>query len=330
MPIFQILTTLLISSESYRCIYKSHHVKSIVSTMKGYCMNSNASKIYLGVVLMICSIAYSDVEENGMQLSVMSFNIRYGTANDGDNSWPNRKDLVIDMLRQYNPDVLGTQEILDFQVEYLANKMPEYDWVGVGRDTDGTGEMVAVFYKKSMFNLLDHGHFWLSETPAIPGSKSWDTSLTRMVTWLSLQPNGSDDKILLLNTHFDHRGEEARSESAKLIVDIVSSMEDDHSTVIITGDFNAKAETSSPWQTFIDASYKDAWLEVDKPVGPNTTWSAFKASEPGADSRIDWILYKGAHKAQHCETVLYNIDERYPSDHYPVFAVLQLIEVESL
>ncbi len=298
--------------------------------MKGNGMKTSVSRFCMGVVMLFCSTAYSNVEESGMQLSVMSFNIRYGTANDGDNSWPNRKDLVIDMLRQYNPDVLGTQEILDFQVEYLANKLPEYAWVGVGRHTDGTGEMVAVFYKKSLFNLLGHGHFWLSETPDVPGSKSWDTSLTRMVTWLLLQPIGSDEKILLINTHFDHRGEEARSESAKLMVEMASSLTDGHTTVIITGDFNAKAEVSDPWQTFINAGYLDTRLEVDKPVGPNTTWSAFKAPEHEADSRIDWILYKGAHQTLHCETVLYNIDDKYPSDHYPVFAILQSCAPENL
>src|SRR5688572_30355099 len=121
-------------------------------------------------------------------LRVMSFNIRYGTAKDGPNHWDLRRDLLVDTIRKFDPDLLGTQETLLEQAEYLAEKFPQYDWLGVGRDdAKRKGESVAIFWRKDRFEKLDAGHFWLSETPEVPGSKSWDTALTRMTTWVKLR-----------------------------------------------------------------------------------------------------------------------------------------------
>ena len=262
--------------------------------------------------------------ENG--LSAMSFNIRYGTANDGEDSWPYRQEMVVEMLREYAPDLIGTQEILDFQVDYLAEGLPEYAWLGVGRDADGSGEMTAIFYRRDAFNVQDSGHFWLSETPDVPGSMSWDTSLTRMASWLSLHHPASGLDLLVMNTHFDHRGVEARLESAKLMVDKADALEAEHDAILVLGDFNTRGGSTAPWQVFDDAGYLDAWLEAPETAGPETTWSAFQAPNLDADSRIDWILYRGAVSALFCETVTYNQDGRYPSDHYPVYATFALGE----
>lgn len=266
-------------------------------------------------------------------LSVMSFNIRYGSANDGDNSWPHRQALVVEMLREYAPDLIGMQEIVDFQVDYLAEGLPEYDWLGVGRDADGTGEMTAIFYRKAAFDVQDSGHFWLSETPDVPGSMSWDTSLTRMASWLSLHHSASGLDLLVINTHFDHRGVEARHESAKVMVEMTAVLEAGHDAILVTGDFNTRGGSTAPWQVFDEAGYLDAWLEAPTTAGPETTWSAFQAPAPEADNRIDWVLFRGAANALFCETVTYNQDGRYPSDHYPVYATFALgetaVEVEA-
>src|SRR5687767_10854722 len=121
-------------------------------------------------------------------LRVMSFNIRYGTAKDGPNHWNLRKDFVIETIKAFKPDLLGTQETEGFQRDYLAEKLPEYTTIGVGRD-DGAekGEMMAIYIRKERFDVIASGHFWLSETPDVIGSKSWDTSLPRMVTWADLK-----------------------------------------------------------------------------------------------------------------------------------------------
>src|SRR5262249_5662788 len=150
---------------------------------------------------------------------VMSFNIRFGTAKDGDNHWDLRKELLIETIRAFDPDLLGTQETLGSQRDFIAAKLMTYDFLGVGRD-DGReqGEMRARYYKRDRFENLDGGHFWLSEPPDTIGSKNWDSSLPRMVTWVKLRDR-RDEKgapILFFNTHFDHMGKTARLESARL------------------------------------------------------------------------------------------------------------------
>src|SRR5262245_47041852 len=146
-------------------------------------------------------------------LRVMTFNIRYGTANDGENHWDKRKEFLIDTIKAFDPDLLGTQETLGFQRDYLAEKLPGYGVLGVGRD-DGKeqGEMMALYFKQARFMKTAEGHFWYSEKPDTPGSKGWDTSLPRMATWVWLQDrkNPSASQIMFVNTHFDHRGPTAR------------------------------------------------------------------------------------------------------------------------
>ena len=119
---------------------------------------------------------------------VMTFNVRYATAPDGDNAWPKRKTLLIDTVRKFDPDLLGTQEVLALQADYLAESLSDYKLVGVGRD-DGKrrGEYSAILFKTARFELVDSGTFWLSETPDVPGSKSWDSALPRVATWARLR-----------------------------------------------------------------------------------------------------------------------------------------------
>ncbi|MGE0131105.1 MAG: endonuclease/exonuclease/phosphatase family protein [Blastocatellales bacterium] len=261
---------------------------------------------------------------------VMSFNIRYGTAKDGDNHWDNRKDFLIETIKAFDPDLLGTQETLGFQRDYLAEKLPGYDKLGVGRD-DGreTGEMTALYFKRSRFEKLDGGHFWLSETPGQPGSKSWDSSLTRMVTWVKLrdrrQPKAKP--LVFFNTHFDHRGVQARIESARLIRRRVIEA-NKAGRVIVTGDFNA-GEGSEPYRALFDPSdgkpspLRDTYRIAHPTRAANEgTFSNFKAGAT-TGSRIDWIGV-----SQHWRVIQAGIDGterdgRTPSDHFPVTAVLR-------
>ncbi|MGC4007477.1 MAG: endonuclease/exonuclease/phosphatase family protein [Pirellulales bacterium] len=172
---------------------------------------------------------------------VMTFNLRYGTAKDGENHWEKRKDFLVDVIKTFDPDLLGTQETLAFQRDYVLEKLTAYEAFGVGRD-DGTdkGEMAALFYKKDRFEKIDGGHFWLSETPDKVGSKGWDTSLPRLSTWVVLrdkkQPQAPE--ILFCNTHFDHIGKTARIESAKLTRTVLADKGKGRS-IIQTGDFNS-------------------------------------------------------------------------------------------
>ncbi len=263
---------------------------------------------------------------------VMSFNIRYGTANDGENAWDNRKEFLVDTIKAFKPDLLGTQETLKFQRDYLAEQLPSYAVLGVGRD-DGKdeGEMMAVYYREDRFTKLAGGHFWLSETPDQAGSKSWDSSLPRMVTWVKLRDLKADQDtppIAFFNTHFDHRGPKAREESARLLRAKIETL-GKGCAVVVTGDFNS-AEGSRPYQNLFARTAStgaspviDTYRVVHPERKPNEgTGSRFRADRTRG-SRIDWIACSPDWKVKEAAIDRTSRDGRTPSDHFPVTAILQ-------
>jgi endonuclease/exonuclease/phosphatase family metal-dependent hydrolase len=199
-----------------------------------------------------CSVCMAGDE---IPVRVMSFNIRYGTAQDGKNHWDNRKEFLIETIREFDPDLLGTQETLAFQRDFIESRISKYASFGVGReDGKDNGEMAALFYDQSRFEKLDGGHFWLSPTPEVVGSKGWDAALPRIASWVKLRDSmasATAAPIVFLNTHFDHLGVEARSQSARLIRERVTSLGSD-CRVIITGDFNADAN-SGPYKSLFES-----------------------------------------------------------------------------
>lgn len=252
-------------------------------------------------------------------LTVMSFNLRYATADDGENAWPHRKDILVRAIERAAPDIIGVQECLGIQAAYIAEKLPEYHWIGIGREDDGGGEMSAIFYRKGKLNPISSDHFWLSETPDVPGSKSWNTACTRMATHVRFWHRETHTFFDCYNTHMDHVSEEARQNGARLIVSRTNLLPRE-SPAIVTGDFNADAERSVPWQLFADAGFQDAWRVAAERVGPEVTSAGFGPPPSGENSRIDWVLVRGPIRVERCETVVYEENGRYPSDHYPVVA----------
>lgn len=287
------------------------------------------------VVAAVAIVPAAALAQAPAPLRVMTFNVRYGTAQDGENHWDNRKDFLAETIKEFSPDLLGTQETLGFQRDFLAAQLPEYGVLGVGRD-DGKeqGEMMAIYYKKSRFEARVHGHFWLSETPDTAGSKSWDTSLPRMATWVRLteRTGNSSKPILYVNTHFDHRGPQARLESARLIRQKIESLRGDASvgdaSVILTGDFNS-GEGSPPYRALFDDiegsqspvldAYRLAHPERTKEEGTATPFDATKTT----GSRIDWIGCSRDWKVLEARINRTQRNGRLPSDHFPVEAVLQ-------
>ncbi|HEU0139617.1 MAG TPA: endonuclease/exonuclease/phosphatase family protein [Bryobacteraceae bacterium] len=255
------------------------------------------------------------------QLKVMSFNVRLPSKADGENHWDHRRDLLVRTIQKYDPDVFGTQELFHEQGEYIAAKAPEYKWFGVSRRGNQTDEHMGVFYKPSKLTLLDSGNFWLSETPEVPGSMSWNVSLPRMVTWGLFQTTAGK-KFYLYNTHFPHRREdaEARTNCARVIAKRIGSLPTG-TPLIVTGDFNTAAESSEPY-TILTGESKDAWTTAPDRSGPTGTFNGFKGRDTGP--RIDWILYRGDVQPVSAETITYNESGRYPSDHFPVMAVFEL------
>jgi endonuclease/exonuclease/phosphatase family metal-dependent hydrolase len=175
----------------------------------------------------------------------MSFNIRYGTANDGDNSWPFRRDFVLQVIADQAPDILGIQEALNFQVDELSSGLDGYALVGVGRD-DGRseGEYAAILYLAARFELQETGTFWLSDTPEIPGSASWGNRVTRICTWARLRDRNSGISFYAYNVHLDHESQPSRERSAELLAARIASRTHPD-PVIVTGDFNAGEQNSA-------------------------------------------------------------------------------------
>jgi endonuclease/exonuclease/phosphatase family metal-dependent hydrolase len=289
------------------------------------------------LIFMIClawlvvAPAAKLAQERATEVRVMSYNIRYGTAQDGDNHWDKRKEFLIETIKTFNPDLLGTQETLGFQRDYLAEKLSSYDVLGVGRD-DGKekGEMAALYFKRSRFEKLDGGHFWLSETPEQPGSKSWDSALTRMVTWVKLrdrqQPKAKP--LVFFNTHFDHRGVQARLESARLLRRRVVEMSKTCS-VLVTGDFNA-GEGSDPYRALFEPSdgqpspLRDVYRIAHPTREANEgTFSSFKA-EATSGPRIDWIGVSAEWEVVRAAIDRTVREGRTPSDHFAMTAVVRL------
>lgn len=284
------------------------------------------------VVLVASFVSSSLAGDRNPPMKVMSFNIRFGTANDGNNSWNQRDYLVLDTIRTFHPDLLGGQEVLKFQADFIKDNLDGYGFHGVGRDDGGEkGEYSPLYYRKSRFQLVDSGHFWLSESPDEPGSVSWDSSLTRMCSWIVLDDllDQSDDVIAVANTHFDHRGVKARFESAKLIRAMRDNLGEDL-PVIVMGDFNTtedtdayKVLTASDPAAYTFGNLIDSYRSIH-PARNDMEASFSQFNNHRAGSRIDFIFH-----SHHWITLNAAIDYtseqgRNPSDHYPVTAVLRL------
>jgi endonuclease/exonuclease/phosphatase family metal-dependent hydrolase len=260
----------------------------------------------------------------------MSFNIRYGTAEDGDNSWQNRQASLLETVTSFDPDLLGTQECLLLQAKFLKAGLPNYGFVGVGRD-DGAegGEMCAIFYRKERFHKVDEGHFWLSETPEVVASRSWDSALPRITSWVKLRIQGADSvTFYFFNTHFDHMGADARLHSAGLLLQKMEQV--CHGLpAVIAGDFNAPADSAEdgPYRVLAGSNGDgrlliDTYRDVHPPGANEGTFNGFAGKTTGP--RIDWILVSPHSQPVDAAIIRTERRGRYPSDHFPVTAVIEL------
>lgn len=265
-------------------------------------------------------------EAPGLNLKAMTFNIRYDNPGDGPDAWGKRRAWVADLIDRQEPDVLGMQEVLKRQADYLATELTQYEWYGVGRDDGKTrGEYSPIFYKKGRFERLDQGTFWLSEKPEQPGSRSWDAAITRICSWVKLKDRTSQREFFVFNTHFDHRGEEARQQSATLIRRMITQLAPEQPWVLL-GDFNATPEgevyqrLSQSQAGVVDVVDSYTAPQV-KPVGPDSTWNGFQAVQAGR--RIDYVFVSAKAKVLRVEVVVEQREGRFPSDHLPVTTTVQ-------
>ena len=269
------------------------------------------------VQLVLVPASICSAKSSGLsKITVMSYNIRVGDADDGTNSWQFRYPATAMMIEDIRPDVFGVQEAMPYQLLFITDNCRDYKYVGVGRD-DGKkkGEHMAVFYNKKTVSLLKWGTFWLSETPDEP-SFGWDAACRRTATWALMKSKASGQKFYFVDTHLDHKGAEARREGLALILDRLSAINRDNLPVVLVGDFNV--EISDPAVAVLDGTMKNARKIAAKTDSFGTYNGWGKSSEI-----IDHIFYSGFRSCTEYRTVTTPYAERkFISDHYPVTATL--------
>lgn len=225
-----------------------------------------------------------------IEMKVMSYNIRNADARDGDNAWPHRSELFFNTVRAFDPDLLGMQEVIQRQLDAATAALPGYDHVGVARE-DGKqgGEYAPLFFRRDRFELTSTGTWWLSPTPEKVGSVGWDAALTRIATWAQLNDKLTGESLMVVNTHFDHVGEVARHESAKLLR---AKLKDEQGKVIVTGDFNA-SDGSAPITAMLEGDFfTDTFRKIHStPTDNEASFHAFNGNTEG--KRIDFIFTHG-------------------------------------
>lgn len=258
-------------------------------------------------------------------LNVMTFNIRYSTLADSANAWIYRHDKVSSQILFHEADIVGIQEALRSQVLDMQKALSDFEFTGVGR-TDGKqdGEYSAIFYNAKKLELLESKTFWLSETPTVAGSKSWDAAITRIVTWAKFKDIKTNKTFFVFNTHFDHIGKVARRESAKILLKKINEIAGKN-LVIVTGDFNAKP-TDEPIEVLLNAAdplklTDTKSISLQPHYGPTGTFNVFGAKEIN-DEPIDYIFIKNGFKVLKHATLSQTWQGRFSSDHFPVFATL--------
>lgn len=260
-------------------------------------------------------------------LRVMTFNIRYNEPKDGINSWANRKTKVADVIRFHKADLVGVQEAQYDQLQDLEKLLPDFVWCGVGRAGENKGEFSAILYRKSRFKLLETKTFWLSETPEKIGAKGWDANFPRIVTWAKFKDNQTKKIFYQFNTHFDHIGNRARTESSKLLLAQIPKIAGKN-PFVVTGDFNAQEDTNvyriltgkeeAGNFKLIDARY----VSQNGHFGGNSTFNAFKELEPSR--KIDYIFVGEKIKVLEHGILSDRWDGLWASDHLPVLAEIVL------
>jgi endonuclease/exonuclease/phosphatase family metal-dependent hydrolase len=255
-------------------------------------------------------------------VKVMTFNIRYGTAPDGENAWPHRRELAIKVIRDEAPDILGLQEALRSQLDELCEALPEYDKVGVGREKEGGGEYSALLFRKSRFDLSSAGTFWLSAKPDEPGSHTWGNELPRIATWARLLDRTNGQRILAANTHWDHQSQPARLQGGELMGERIRELSRAGEPVVVTGDFNAAPDNPAFQKLLAGAELKDTFRLKHPDEKDVHTFNGFgKGNSP---FKIDAVLINDKWQVDDAEIVRTKEGERFPSDHFPVTATISL------
>lgn len=282
------------------------------------------------IVLWIAALAWMSAAASaqnaggGLDLTVLSFNIRYDNPADGEDRWEKRRDQAAGLIRDHAPDVVGLQEALKGQLDDLGKALEGYGRIGVGRD-DGKqkGEYSAILYRADRFEAVEQGTFWLSDTPETPGSKSWGNRVVRVCTWARLKEKQTGASFYFFNTHLDHENQPSREKSAALICERIVSRAGKAEPVIVTGDFNAGEKNAAvlamlkPETGLVD-SFRVAHPDETK-VG---TFNGF--GKAMGTEKIDYVFVPREAAVREAGIDRRSKDGRFPSDHFAVWAKVRL------
>jgi endonuclease/exonuclease/phosphatase family metal-dependent hydrolase len=283
--------------------------------------------LLLGLAAPVWADPAAVVGVPALELDVMSFNIRYGTAADGDDAWALRREMVVDLIVRENPAVLGVQEALRFQLLQMLDDLPGYRSVGVGRD-DGyeAGEFSPILFDSHRLELLAADTFWFSDHPECPGSigEGWGNRIPRICTWARLRDRQSGLAFTLFNLHWDHEAQESRLRGARLLQDRIARREEAGEPVLVTGDFNAGERNQAFRRLLRDKStpLRDSFRERHPKAENVGTFNGFEGRRDG--EKIDAVLVSPHWRVLAAEILHDNRRGRYPSDHFPVTARLSL------
>ncbi len=267
----------------------------------------------LTLLFLLIAAGFTATAQPAPALRLMSFNLRNSQAGDGFNCWENRREAVVKMIANEKPDLLGVQEGLIDQIQYMNETCAAYAHIGVGRD-DGAkkGEIMAIYYLRERFDLLNSGTVWLSETPD-KVSRGWDGACNRTLTWVKLRDKQSNKELFYFNTHLDHKGRVAREEAIKLIVTEIQKIAGRKAAVILGGDMNSSTE--SPIFEPIAKIMYDARKKAPQTDSKGT----FNGFGTAPDTiLIDHLFCTKAIKCQRFATLDGNYGVGYISDHYPI------------
>ena len=315
-------------------VQSSHPIKPPLTAWQIWTVNNQTfllsilAAIFVLITVAGESLAQQSVPGNLTSLRVMTFNIRNGRADDGDNSWKHRKLFAADVIRDAELDVIGLQEAFRFQLDDLSKELPEFEEVGEGRDGGQRGEYSAILYRSSRFTALDSGTFWLSDTPEVK-SRSWGNRYLRICTWVRLKDKKTKHSFYIYNTHFDHQSQNARLRSSQLIAERINSRKHKN-PFVVTGDFNA--DESNPVILYLKRKSKNlpespiVLVDTFRQLHPNKksvgTGSGFEGRADG--KKIDYVFVQPEAKVVSASIIRTNRDGRYPSDHFPVMAEIHL------
>jgi endonuclease/exonuclease/phosphatase family metal-dependent hydrolase len=253
-------------------------------------------------------------------LELITYNIRMNTSSDGEHAWPFRKEDVFALFRFHRAAIFCVQEALPGQMDELAAAFPDFSYEGVGRD-DGKrkGEFSAVFFQKDRFKRLEGGTFWLSLTPDVPGP-GWDAALPRICSWVKLGEVGSGRMLYVFNTHFDHRGREARRQSARLIVQKIEEISGGEGNIVLAGDFNLSPGSEAIHH--ITRTFNDSYeSSITPPYASTGTFHGFTYDDRVRD-RIDYVFVSKGIRVLRYGALTDSRDRAFFSDHLPVLVTL--------